>query len=177
MNVLKMKQWSPYIAGALGGLVVVFSVILFDGYIGSTTTFSRFGSIVVSWFEPLENSAFFSAHDGLFSYHTLFNFQTFFVLGIVFGSFFAAKLSGSFLIRHVPKLFEERFGKSKLKRHLFAFSGGFIMIIGARIADGCTSWWGISSGSKLDLAGFSTLAFFFLGAVITQQIFRHIMGK
>ncbi len=168
---MKKKLWSPYIAGALVGLTLVLSVGLFGGWYGTTTTFARFGSAIVAPFTNMNDMAFFTDSDGLFSYHTLFNFQTFFVIGIGIGSFVSAKTSGYFKIVTVPELFSKRFGDSKVRRYIVAFIGGNIMVIGARFADGCTSWWGLSVGSKLDFASFATVGMFFLGAVITSNLF------
>ena len=41
MNVLRQKTWSPYVAGALAGLLLVLSVFLTGKYMGASTTFVR----------------------------------------------------------------------------------------------------------------------------------------
>jgi len=38
MNILKKVQWSPYVAGALIGMVSWFSVLTADKYLGVSTT-------------------------------------------------------------------------------------------------------------------------------------------
>ena len=178
MNKLKEASWSSYLAGGLTGIVLVVTVGLVGGWFGTTTTFARIGSWFVQW-TPIIDSQFFTVDDGTFAYGALFTFQTFFVVGILFGAFVAAKMSGEFKITYVPERFEKRFGPSKSFRFLISFIGGFIMVIGARIAGGCASWWGISSSSKLDLAGISTLAFFLMGAIIMNYFFygKKWMGK
>ncbi len=173
------NYWSPYVAGGLTGFVLVASILFFNGYFGASTTFSRVGSLFVELVGfDLSSIAFFSDYDGFFSYHTINDFQTTFVLGIMIGAFISAKMSGTFKLTKVPELFKERYGNDVKRRYIYAFVGGFIMIIGARVANGCASWWGLSVSSKLDLAGFSTLAFFFIGGVIVNQLFiyRQIKG-
>ena len=171
MNSLQKKVWSPYVAGALTGLLLVFSVWVFSGYFGSTTTFSRVGSFCLDLAGvDLTKVQFFTDYDGLFSFHTLNNFQTTFVLGILIGAFFSSKLSGAFRLTAVPDRFATAIGEKPVVRAIVALIGGFVMIIGARIADGCTSWWGISASSKLDVAGFATVGMFFLFAAITAHL-------
>mgnify|MGYP004704003001 CR=1 FL=1 len=46
MNVLREKTWSPYVAGALAGLLLVLSVFLTGKYFGASTTFVRAAGFV-----------------------------------------------------------------------------------------------------------------------------------
>ncbi len=167
---LTNKVWSPYYAGGLVGLSLILSVGLLGGWFGSTTTFARIGSLIVEPISNMNQEDFFTMNDGAYSFKTLFNFQTFFVLGIPIGAFVSAKLSGDFKIKAVPETFAKRFGTSKTKRFAVAFLGANVMVIGARFAGGCASWWGISSASKLDIAGFATMGFFFLGGILINKI-------
>jgi hypothetical protein len=59
-----------------------------------------------------------------------------FVVGILIGSFIAAKTSTSFRWQAVPDMWQSRFGTSKVKRGTLAFFGGLIAMFGARLADG-----------------------------------------
>lgn len=173
MNFFKKESWSPYLAGGLTGIVLVLGVLLVDGWFGSTTTFARVGSLFIQG-TKISESTFFTVNNYLFSYQTLFNYQTFFVVGILVGAFVSAKMSNTFEVTHVPNRFKQRFGENRPLRYTMAFTGGMIMVIGARIADGCASWWGISASSKLSAAGLATLIFFFIGAVVTNYF---IFGK
>ena len=46
MNVFSEKTWSPYVAGALAGLLLVLSVFLTGKYFGASTTFVRAAGLV-----------------------------------------------------------------------------------------------------------------------------------
>jgi hypothetical protein len=74
-----------------------------------------------------------------------------FVIFIYFGSLVGTKLSKSKHIEYVPIIWKENYGPSKLKRNIFAFLGGIILIFGARLAGGCTSGHAISGGLQLSV--------------------------
>jgi len=62
-------------------------------------------------------------------------------------------------------------GESAMKRLVWAFIGGFILIIGARMAGGCTSGHIISGGMQLALSSLTFAVFVFTGLLITGKLF------
>ncbi|MCA1742738.1 MAG: YeeE/YedE family protein [Desulfovibrionales bacterium] len=62
--------------------------------------------------------------------------QWMFVVGILIGSFIAAKTSGTFKKQWVPDMWQKKFGLSPVKRGIMAFCGGTIAMFGARMAGG-----------------------------------------
>ena len=64
------------------------------------------------------------------------DWQWMFVIGVLIGSFIAAKTSKSFRWQAVPDMWQARFGKNPIRRGLVAFLGGLIAMFGARLADG-----------------------------------------
>jgi uncharacterized protein len=163
---------SPYFLGSLIGVIFVLSVWSVGGYFGTTTTFSRIGSYFLEIFHiDIKSISFFMIDNFNYTYHKLLSFQTMFVVGLIIGGFIGAVSQKTFKISlEPPKLFQERFGRQIKLRLFLSFIGGAVMIFGARIANGCSSWYGISSFSKLDLVGVGTLCFFFIGAVIINLI-------
>jgi len=124
--------WNPYLAGTLTGLLLIFSVWAADKYVGASTTFVKVAGMVENQFIPervAELDYFKKEKPGV-------DWQTFFVAGILIGSFISAITSRSFKIQGVPDMWQERFGSSITKRAAVAFIGGFIAIFGARLADG-----------------------------------------
>ena len=132
MNFLKRIQWSPYVAGALIGLVSWFSVLTAGKYLGVSTTFVRTVGMVESVFTPDRVAAM----PYFMKEKPLIDWQWMEVLGILIGAFISAKCSGDFKRKFVPPMWETRFGPSRLKRWVAAFSGGVILMFGARMADG-----------------------------------------
>ena len=132
MSALKKVEWSPYVAGALIGVVSWFSVLTAGKYLGVSTTFVRSIGMIESILAPdrVATLPYFVKEK------PIIDWQWMEVLGILIGAFIAAKLSNDFKKRFVPPMWERRFGPSRLKRWGVAFFGGIILMFGARMADG-----------------------------------------
>jgi uncharacterized protein len=124
--------WSPYVAGALVGLLMVASVWITGKYFGASTTFVRAAGLVEKQFSPERVSRM----DYFMKEVPKFDWQFLFVIGIFFGSLIAARTSKTFHGRAVPPMWESRFGRTPLKRGIVAFVGGGLAMFGARLADG-----------------------------------------
>ncbi len=131
------KTWSPYLAGALTGVLLVLSVIISGKFVGASTTFARSASVIEQAI-GIDTSAFeyFTTKNGKYGPSSLPNWQFMFVVGIIIGAFLASRLSDNFKIQAVPDMWNERFGDNPLKRALVAFIGGVIALFGARLAGG-----------------------------------------
>jgi hypothetical protein len=70
----------------------------------------------------------------------------------------------------VPELWERRIGSSAFLRWLTAFSGGILLGIGSRWADGCTSGHGISGTLQLVVSSWIAAICFFIGGVLTALL-------
>ncbi len=132
MNIFKKPQWSPYVAGALIGVVSWFSVLTAGKYLGVSTTFVRTIGMIESIFIPDRVAAL----PYFVKEKPVIDWQWMEVLGILIGAFIAAKLSGDFKRRFIPPMWEKRFGPSRFKRWIVAFFGGVVLMFGARMADG-----------------------------------------
>lgn len=132
MNVFKKAQWSPYVAGALLGVVSWFSVLTAGKYLGVSTTFVRTIGMIESVFTPerVASLPYFVKEK------PIIDWQWMEVLGILIGAFIASKLSGDFKKVFIPPMWQPRFGLSRWKRWVVAFFGGVILMFGARMADG-----------------------------------------
>ncbi len=132
MNILKKPQWSPYLAGALLGLLSWFAVLTAGKYLGVSTTFVRTIGMIESLIAPgyVATAPYFK------EIKPVIDWQWMEVLGILIGAFIASKLSGEFKGRFVPPMWEKRFGPDRFKRGFVAFLGGAILMFGARMADG-----------------------------------------
>ena len=165
MNKPSDAAWSPYVAGALAGLVSVASVAIAGKYFGTSTTFVNGIGLLYEavWPARLSQLPYFAKHAPSFDWQLLF------VVGIMIGAFIAAKTSGSFKWQAVPEMWRERFGASVAKRALAAFAGGFIAVLGARLAGGCPSGHGLSGVQQLSLSGLAALVCFFAGGLLAAR--------
>jgi len=126
------KGWNPYLAGALTGLLLVFSVWITGKYVGASTTFVRSAGYI--------EKAFNEERVGAMEYFKKevpkIDWQFLFVVGIFIGSLVSSTSSKSFRWQAVPPMWENRFGSNKAKRAVVAFIGGAVAMFGARLADG-----------------------------------------
>jgi uncharacterized membrane protein YedE/YeeE len=164
------KYWSPYLAGALSGLVLVLSVWITGKFFGTSTTFVR----TTGMLEKIFSAERVAQMDYFVKEAPVVDWQWMFVLGIFIGSLIAAKTSGTFSWLAVPDMWQKRFGASVGKRAVVAFIGGVIGMFGARLADGCPSGHGLSGSVQLAVSGFVSLICFFIGGALLARI---IYGK
>lgn len=159
------KRWNPYAGGIFAGLLMAASAWVSGRFFGSATSIVRTSAMVGTTIMPkrVQKLDYFQEHTpGI-------DWQWMFVLGISIGSMLSALTSGSFKLRGVPKMWEERFGPSKIKRAVAAFFGGIVSIIGVRVAQGCPS--GHMSGMvQLSLGSMVALTSFFTGGIISSHL-------
>ena len=132
MNPFRRKEWSPYIAGALAGLLLVVSVLITGKYFGASTTFVRTAGLIEQVFVPERVAAM----DYFIKEKVKIEWQWMFVFGIFFGSLAAARIAKDYEATPVPPMWHARFGPDRVKRWSIAFVGGVILMFGARLAGG-----------------------------------------
>ena len=132
MEIAEDKGWSPYLAGALAGLVSILSVLIAGKYFGASTTFVRSAGLIEKLFgaERIAQMAYF------IETVPKIDWQWMFVVGVFIGSLIASTTSHTFQWKPISDMWQERFGPSKVKRGMIAFMGGLIAMFGARLADG-----------------------------------------
>lgn len=126
------KPWSPYLAGALSGLVSIGSVWIAGKYLGASTTFVRTAGLL----EQVVSPERVAQMEYFIKTVPKVDWQSMFVVGIFAGALLASMTDASFKYQAVPSLWERRFGPGKLKRGIVALTGGTIAMFGARLADG-----------------------------------------
>jgi len=172
LSTLFMKRWSPYIAGALVGILSTLTVILSTAildkpkYLGASTTFVRVAGLSEQAIAPehvKENQYFIKTKVKV-------DWQMMVVIGIFFGALLSAQLGKSYRIETVPPLWRERFGDNSALRAVAAFFGGAILLFGARLAGGCPSGHGLSGNMQLAVSGLLALVFFIVAGVVTAKL-------
>ncbi len=131
MKFLKKESWSPYLGGAVIGLLS-WAAFLLVAPLGASTSYVRTAGMIEKFFSPEHVSGLpYFARE-----LPIIDWQWMFVVGVLIGAFISSLLSGTSRARFVPSMWEERFGPGKFKRWIFAFIGGIILMFGARMADG-----------------------------------------
>ncbi len=158
--------WSPYVAGALSGLVSILSVALVGKFLGASTTFVRTAGLLEKLVAPER-----VAQMDLFRIEApVIDWQWMFVAGILLGALLSAGSDGSFRWQALPDMWSARFGPATGLRALAAFGGGVMAIFGARLAGGCPSGHGLTGVMQLALSGFVALVCFFLGGLVVARL-------
>ena len=163
---LSRTKSSPYFVGALIGVLSWGTFFFSDKALGVSTTFVRLAGALEAAVAPehVKRSDYFAKY---LVGSPVFEWQFALVVMLFFGALFAAKLSNSKRVEHVPSIWEQRFGPSRLKRYLGAFLGGILVLFGARLAGGCTSGHGISGGLQLAISGWLFLVAIFASGIAT----------
>lgn len=164
-SMLHKKRWSPYVVGTGIGLLNVGAVYFLSQTIGASSAFERVGILLYSFVYPslVPNTGY------IFSLPPYINWHVAFVIGIFIGAWISAKLSG-YTAQQIPSVWQANFGASWRTRALGAFVGGIIIMMGARIARGCTSGHAISGGMHLATAGWLFMIALFASGIVTAHI-------
>lgn len=159
---LRKKEWSPYAAGVLLGVVATLSIWIPNQLLGASGTFQSIGGILLQAVYPAAlNNVYYK-----FVMPPAISWQVWMVAGLFLGALFSALASGDFKLRWVPeKQWTAVFGGARWKRWLVAFVGGVVLEYGAGIAGGCTSGLAISGGLLLAPAAFIFMMGMFMSGI------------
>ena len=158
--------WSPYIVGALLGVLSMATFYFSDKPLGVSTAYARLAGLIGNVFSRghTETLKFYQDKKPMIEWEVMVLF------GIVIGAFAAAWAGGELTGTWVPQLWEHRFGDGEALRSGAAFAGGMILAYGARLAGGCTSGHGISGALQLSVSSWIALICFFVAAVGTATL-------
>lgn len=162
------KAWSPYVAGVVIGLLQIPAFLLIETALGASSSYVTIGGLIASFVDPsILNIDYVSRHIAATGKNW---WQVALVVGIAIGAFFSMKLSGAH--RHpISPIWKRALGSaSPTYRYTVAFAGGFFMLFGARIADGCTSGHGLSGTAQLAVGSMVAVAAMFAGGIATAML-------
>ncbi|KAJ3048735.1 hypothetical protein HK097_010251 [Rhizophlyctis rosea] len=151
VNPLFASAWSPIAGGSLIALLQLPSVLLNGGPIGTSGSYMELASRIVPTFDSKWKSRapILSEYSGSASLK--------FVAGVIAGAAISSILGGTFALNQsLPTA-------SPVK----AVVGGALLVLGARVAGGCTSGHGISGMAQLSVASFVTVAAMFAGGILS----------
>lgn len=167
--------WSPYLAGALVGLLAIVSVwattVMMGktNYLGASTTFVRAAGLIERAVAP-ERVA---ANEYFTTSKVKVDWQFMLVSGIFLGALFSSVTDRSFKWESVPPIWAKRFGTSPVKRAAGAVLGGIVAMVGARMADGCPSGHGLSGMMQFSVSSLVALCMFFgVGIAVAAMVYK-----
>ncbi|MCK6550498.1 YeeE/YedE family protein [Myxococcota bacterium] len=154
------STWDPYVAGVALGLVLLATYLVFGRGLGASGAMARLSAATAHLFAPawVESSKVLG---GYFAEGTAWwdDWLVFEVVGVVLGGIVATLTFGKiqFTIDKGPRVS----GRARLA---FAFVGGMIAAMGARLAGGCTSGQALSGGATLAVGSWAFMFAVFGGA-------------
>lgn len=160
--------WNPYLSGIGLGLVLLLAFVIMGRGLGASGAFS---SLVVT----IENAiapAHVQSNQHLAGYYEgganpMKDWLVYEVIGVLVGGFISGALAGriKFTTFKGPNI-------TNGKRLLFAFLGGGLMGIGAKLARGCTSGQALTGGALLNLGSWIFMLCVFAGAYALAYFMR-----
>ena len=171
----KDNGWSPYLAGALVGLLAVVSVwattVMMGktNYLGASTTFVRAAGLLERAVAPEQ----VSGNEYFTKTKVKVDWQFMLVGGIFLGALFSSVTDRSFKWESVPPVWAKRFGPSPVKRAVGGVLGGMVAMVGARMADGCPSGHGLSGMMQFSVSSLAALCLCFgVGIAVAAMVYR-----
>ena len=157
MNPITRPSWSPYAAGAAIGVLSWLAFLTAGRPLGVSTAYVR----LAAWVEGLIAPAHVAATPYLAKLSPVFDWEFFLVVGVAIGGWAASRVS-----RSGPAERPSR------KRIAEAVAGGFFLLVGARLANGCTSGNGISGSLQLALSGWVFFLTIFVSGVAAAMLLK-----
>lgn len=163
------KAWSPYVAGAIIGLLQIPTFMLMDTALGASSSYVTVGAHIAALFDDgVGNVKYLASH----MWGTKNWWQVAVVGGIAIGALVSMYLSGA-RRQAISPVWVRAMGTNTLAaRAPIAFLAGFIMLFGARIAGGCTSGHGISGMAQLSVGSTVAVVAMFAGGILTAMMLR-----
>ena len=97
--------------------------------------------------------------------------EAWFLLGAMLSALLFSFLEKNLSLKVIPERWKELKGENAIHRGIWAFIGGFILILGARIAGGCTSGHILSGGMQMSVSSWLFGIIAILSAIMTAKLF------
>jgi uncharacterized protein len=168
MHALTAKSWSPYAAGILIGLLQIPAFLLIETALGASSSYVTIGGLLASFADPaILKIDYVAKHVAATGKNW---WQVALVVGVAIGAFLSMKLSGA-RRKPISPIWARALGStSPSRRYVVAFFAGFLMLFGARLADGCTSGHGLSGTAQLAVGSMIAVAAMFTGGIVTAML-------
>lgn len=164
-SLLHKKAWSPYFAGIVIGALQIPVFLYLHTSLGTSSSFGTITCFLYSFFDSNSQSC-------------LPTLKPLLQIGIVFGICLGALISSSFSGTRrssISPVWGKLLGtKSISRRFTLAFLGGFFLLMGARIASGCTSGNGISGLALQFVGSYIVIASMFIAGIVVSLFYKKL---
>jgi uncharacterized membrane protein YedE/YeeE len=165
-NPLTMKSWSPYVVGIGIGVLSWFTFATANKHLAITLQYEHIAAFAQMAIAPeaVGSNRYYVVREAA-GLEPKIGWYLTLLVGVFLGALMSSWLSGDRSRVAVPPLWRWRFGDSKARRFAAAFVGGAVMVLGARIAGGCTSGHGISGTLQLAVQSWLFIGLAFASAI------------
>jgi hypothetical protein len=150
------------------GLGILNAIMILNGTsgrpIGASTAFPYLADLVLG----LSDNAYFQQIE----LHG--HWEAYFLLGAFFAGLVYALSRKEFKLQLIYEHWEKYKGKNRGKRIIWAFTGGFILLFGARMAGGCTSGHILSGIMQFGFSSLIFAVFVFTAFLLTGKLFYRV---
>ena len=170
MNRVVRPYLNPYVGGALLGILLFLAFFITGGGLGASGGLNHVQVALLNLFDHAHvDRVGYMAEIGGGSRNALNSWSVFMLLGTVIGGALSGWLNGRMKleIRKGPHI-------GSGTRLLLAFTGGFIMAYGARLARGCTSGQALTGAAVLSAGSFAFMFAVFGGAYGLAWFLRRV---
>jgi uncharacterized membrane protein YedE/YeeE len=160
---------NPYLAGVGIGLVLLVSFLVVGRGLGASGAFSSVVATTVAGAaaEHAADNPAYAGYLGDGSVHPLKDWLVFEIIGVIVGGLLSAMFAGRLRLA-----IERGDHISDRARLFYAFSGGTVMGIGAKIARGCTSGQALTGGALLSVGSWLFIVAAFAAGYAASPLFR-----
>ncbi len=165
------KKISWLTGGVLMALLILFAFSIWgaDRPIGASTYVPYFASVIFG-LDP-EHYEYAAEVEKAGAWEGVMLIGAF--VGGLFMSVFVTK---TFRFSVLPTLWKERKNSSVASRLFWSFAAGFVMIVGARLAGGCTSGHFLSGASQIAVSGLIFGGVVMIALIVTGRLFYKKRG-
>lgn len=164
LNKIESKKSYNWLYAGIGLAVlncIVFLTSVTNRVIGASTSYPYLGDFMTG----LTDNDYFA------STVTSGTWELIFLAGAMLSGLVLSLIRKDFKLILIHSGWAKTEGNSPIKRIIWAFIGGFIMLLGARMAGGCTSGHVISGGMQVAVSSLVFGAFVFAGLLVTGKYF------
>jgi uncharacterized membrane protein YedE/YeeE len=159
--------WSPYLVGALIGVLSMFTFYFSNKPLGASTANARVAGMLGALVAPKHTKSLKYYEEN----KPVIDWEVMLVVGVIFGAFLSAWQGSELTGEWLPRMWEARFGDGTVGlRWLAALGGGVLMAFGARLAGGCTSGHGISGTMQLSVGSWIAVVCIFASGIATAML-------
>lgn len=160
---------SPYLAGVGIGLVLLAAFMVMGRGLGASGAFTSVATAGVAAVAPAQAAAnpALAPYLGDGAHGPLADWLVVEVIGIALGGWASARVAG-----RVARVTERGPRMGERGRLAYAFAGGGVMGVGARLARGCTSGQALTGGALLSVGSWLFIAAAFAAAYAAAPLLR-----